>query len=102
MRTPPYFPNSIVEPIKQATLDGLLEYSTSIPTGTTIGKVWKKRIARCPECPTWLAPPFAPALGEIPRGWRWHTLVSERTIWQHSCGGVWRDAVERTLHALAP
>lgn len=31
-----------IERIKQKTLDSLPEYSCSLPTGTTIGKVWKR------------------------------------------------------------
>lgn len=63
----------------QREVDDLLEYSTSLPTGTTPGKAWKKRV-----------PPWAPKAkaewrrgsygkpypeghkyhGEIPIGWR--------------------------------
>ncbi len=33
-----------VERLTQPELDALLEYSLSLPTGTTIGKRWKRRI----------------------------------------------------------
>ena len=33
-----------VERISQATFNSLLEYSCSLPTGTTVGKVWKRNL----------------------------------------------------------
>jgi hypothetical protein len=48
-----------VERIKRSTLDKLPEYSCSLPTGTIVGKVWKKNLnafdpAHRGEAPLWV------------------------------------------------
>lgn len=43
-RIPEWYLKLEAEPMSQAALDSLLDYSCSLPTATTIGKVWKRNL----------------------------------------------------------
>ena len=43
----------LVTHLTQREFDELLEYSTTLPTGTTIGKKWKRRVPPSGSNPTW-------------------------------------------------
>ncbi|HXH77299.1 hypothetical protein [Nocardioides sp.] len=47
-----------LEPVTltQAEVDALLEYSTTLPTGKTIGKQWKRQLYVGPKRGAWLTP----------------------------------------------
>jgi hypothetical protein len=38
----------------QAEIDALLEYSTTLPTGKTVGKRWKRRLFLGPKAGRWV------------------------------------------------
>lgn len=44
---------AVVE-LTQAEVDALLEYSTTLPTGKTIGKQWKRRLYEGPKRGRWV------------------------------------------------
>lgn len=46
--------------LTQQEVDALLEYSTTIPTGKTIGKRWKRRLFAGPRAGTWVLCEYIP------------------------------------------
>lgn len=57
--------------------DGLLEYSTTMPTGTTIGKVWKREMPRGAKMPDWWLGEYYDIHSEISVGIRWRKIFIE-------------------------
>ena len=49
--------------ISKGEFDSLLEYSASYPTGTTIGKRWKRNVSDTSE-PVWLIGEYTRYVGE--------------------------------------
>lgn len=45
-----------LEPVEmvQSEVDALLEYSTTLPTGKTLGKQWKRRLFVGPKAGSWV------------------------------------------------
>jgi len=62
----------------QEELDKLLEYSTSIPTGTTIGKKWKCRRPAYGEPFNWFTGEYVPDPDPKMVGIKWRKVVIRR------------------------
>ena len=64
-----------VRMIIQRELDALLDYSCSIPTRCTIGKVWKRRVNYRDESKGWLMGEYVESNGSGRVGIKWSRIV---------------------------
>lgn len=67
--------------ITEPDLMGLPEYSTSYPTGTTIGKRWRRDVHfRTGKPPKWIVGTYVKvdAPGKVGIQWLWPLIMSEK------------------------
>lgn len=72
--------NLPVERMSKAAFDSLPEYNTTLPTGTRVGKTWKRRVPSSGEIHTWMIGEYVKSakVGFVDIDWRW-IEVEEKT-----------------------